>query len=170
MKKLIALLAVFLLVGCASIKNEYECIEGKTSVKQISQKEVLELFESGSAVVLFAFPGSEWAQEFMPLLNEEALKHDVEVLYYNIHDIRESETEEYKALYDEVFAFVETTEFDSLRYEEIYVPTIVKLENGTITDFHYGTVEGHVATSKGLPALTSTQKQELTVIIQRLLG
>ncbi len=170
MKKLVALLAVFLLVGCASIKNEYEGIQGKTAVKQVSSKEVLEVFENGTAIILFAIPESEWCQDFMPILNEEALKAEQEILYYNVRDIRGSETEEYKTMFDEISEFVKTTEFDSLRYDELFVPTLVKIENGIIVDFHYGTVKGHVENSVELPDLTLIQKQELTVIIQRFLG
>lgn len=169
MRKLVALLAVFLLVGCASIKNEYEGISGKTAVKQISEDEVMEVFQNGTGVVLFSFPESEWCQELMPLLNEEALKVETEVMYYNVRDIRESKTDEYTILYNEIVRFLETTEFDELRYEEIFVPTMVKLENGNIIDFHLGTVESHVETSNGLPNLTISQKSELKSVITRIL-
>ena len=118
---------------------------------------------------MFSFPESEWCQELMPLLNEEALELETEVLYYNVRDIRESKTDEYNILYNEIVRYLETTDFDELRYEEIFVPTIVKLENGTITDFHLGTVESHVETSNGLPSLSTSQKSELKEIIISLL-
>jgi len=170
MKRLFSLVLVFALMGCASIKNEYVGIEGKTNVKQISEESVLELFESGTGVLLFSFPESEWCQDIMPIINEIALSSEVEVSYFNVRDIRQSNTEEYQSMYLEIVEYLKTTEFDELLYSEIFVPTLIKIENGEIVDFHLGTTTNHVETSTGLPELNSAQEQELNSIINRILS
>lgn len=170
MKKLFSLLLVFTLFGCASIKNEYSGIEGDTSVKQISEQDVVELFETGTGVLLFSFPDSEWCQEMMPLLNDEALELEVEVFYFNVASIREDNTDNYQLMYEEILDYVKFTEYDPLLYDQIYVPTLVKIENGHIVDFHLGTTTDHVMTSDGLPALTAAQKFELRAVINRFLN
>lgn len=170
MKKILSLLLVFTLMGCASIKNEYDGIEGKTSVSQIDEETVLEMFESGTGVVLFSFPESEWCQDFMPLLNSRALDQGVEVYYFNVRDIRQSETAEYTKMYNEIYAYLLTTDFDVLVYDKIYVPTLLKFENGEIVDFHLGTTNDHVETSAGLPELNTAQVLEINAILERFIG
>lgn len=168
MKKLLSLLLVITLMGCASVKNEYEGIDGKANVKQISEDAVLEMFESGTGLLLFSFPESEWCQKLMPVLNQMAIVNEQEVSYFNVRDIRQSETDEYSLMYKEIIEYLESTEFDTLTYEKIYVPTILKFENGEIIDFHLGTVVSHVETSAGLPDLSNLEVLELKGDLNRL--
>ena len=168
MKKLYILL-VFLLVGCTSIKNEYENVEGKVNVKQIDEKEVVELFESGNGVLLFSFPECEWCQELMPVLNEKALELDIEVNYFNVRDIRASETDIYEDIYSEIAEYLVSIDYDMLVYDKLYVPTLVVVENGIIVDFHLGTTNDHLMKVDGLPKLNLSQVKELKEILDRMI-
>lgn len=169
MRKLLLVLLVLGLVGCASIKNEYDSVDGKVNVKQIDEDDVTELLKSGTGVLLFSFPECEWCQELMPQLNARALEVDTEVFYFNIRDIRASNTEFYKDLYDEIVTYLESVDYDLLKYDKLYAPTIVSIKNGTIVDFHLGTTNDHLMTEDGLPSLNSSQKRELNLVLDRLI-
>ncbi len=168
MKKFYILL-VFLLVGCTSIKNEYENVEGKVNVKQIDEKEVVELLESGNGVLLFSFPECDWCQELMPVLNERALELDIEVYYFNVRDIRASETDIYSDIYSEISEYLVSIDYDMMVYDKLYVPTIIVVENGNIVDFHLGTTNDHLMKVDGLPKLNLSQVKELNEILDRMI-
>ena len=169
MKKLYVLLVVFLLVGCTSIKNEYENVEGKVNVKQIDEKEVIELLDSGNGVLLFSFPECEWCQELMPVLNEKALELDIEVNYFNVRDNRASETDIYEDIYSEITEYLVSINYDLMVYDKLYVPTIIVVENGNIVDFHLGTTNDHLMKEDGLPELNLSQVKELMEIFDRMI-
>ena len=55
--------------------------------------------------------------------------------------------------------------------KKINSPTTMKIESGVLTKYHVGTVDSHLPNERGvLEPLTTTQKEELFIILKDLLS
>lgn len=169
MKRFLSLILVLVLVACTSIKDDYEMVTGDIAIKQISEKEVMDIFEDGTGVIIFSFPESPWCQEIMPVLNEQANVLGAEINYFNVEEIRTSETENYKVMYGEIISYLETINYDLLTYEKIWVPTVIAVKDGEVVDFNVGTTFDHDFVDDKLPPLTDLQKVELRDILNKII-
>jgi|GEM_PF-3861595 len=165
MKKYIILIVLFL-VGCSTLSDDYNIAELK--IRQISEKEVVEYFDDGTGIIIFAFPESEWCQQFMPLAND--LGDSTTLYYFNVESIRERNTESYQSIYKEIKDFLSSNGYDPLLYEKIWVPTIVAVKNGEVLGVHVGTTDDHVKVSGVLPSLTDSQETEVKMDIIRIIN
>ncbi|XMB86296.1 hypothetical protein RJG79_00425 [Mycoplasmatota bacterium WC44] len=169
MKKVLGIVLVLLLAGCHSIVNDYEGVTGDVSVKQISEKKVLDILEDGTGVIIFSFPECPWCQAIMPILNEKANELDTTIYYFNVKEIRNAETDNYKTMYDEIVSYLESIDFDLLAFEKIWVPTIIAVKDGDVVDFHIGTTDDHDKVDNVLPPLTETQTNEVKETLNRII-
>lgn len=169
MKKLLLLLAI-ILSGCQyQITDDYEGLTGEIMVEKLTEDEVVEMLEDGTGLVMFGFPTWPWCQSLMPVLNEKANEHNVEVGYFDIQELNTDKTDTYDLLFDEITEYLESIDYDMSTYDKFYVPTTVTFEDGVVTDFNLGTVEGHGMGSDGIADLTAVQGAMLNKILDRMI-
>lgn len=164
MKKTIVLFIIFFLVGCSSVQDAYPEITEPIMIKQIGEKQLDELFQDQTGYVVFGVPDSEWSSISMTMLNEAAQEVQKEVYYFNIADAREDESDLYHAVYNEIATYLNQSESNTMIYDQLYVPTVVSIQNGSIVDVHVGTVEGHYIVDGVIPPLSSVQETQLKEI------
>ncbi len=172
-KKLSILLVIIILLlsitSCKkeNIMNDYPNIDDKRHVyKEIEVNDVIKKIEKKeSFVLIMGFPECPWCQAIMPVLNEVAKENKVKTVYYlYIKDIRDNTSSEghndYLKLQDNYFN-------DAIdEKNRINAPTVVKVENGTMTKHHINTVDSHIINENMvLPPLTDEQLKELKIIL-----
>ncbi|MBR3357354.1 MAG: thioredoxin family protein [Solobacterium sp.] len=154
MKKWIAMgLSVLLLAGCAGTsssssassassaeppaapKNMHDEYPGVPEDNQFTYAEdtdaVIKMLEHGTGVVYLGFDECPFCQAYAPILNEVAEEAGVPVLYYDILEDREGNTDAYKAM---VKALDGHLDFDNDGNPRIYVPDVSFIVNGEIIE------------------------------------
>jgi len=109
----------------------------------IEIEEVLEIFENGTGIILFADPDSEKDQATVEILTEVFIKNNItKVYYYNPKRIRDNNTKEYQQLIKLLEKYQEQNNNDNDEVDEnetiekeelfLYLPDIYFVKNGTI--------------------------------------
>ena len=140
-------------------------------------EEIYDLLE-GTGVIYLGYPECPWCRNLVPTLIESAKKVNIDKIYYmNMHDERnklvlnddgEIETEQkgsegYNTLVEkikDVLPVYEGLNDDSIK--RIYVPFVIFVKDGEITDTHMGTLDSQ---ENPYEELTSEQKTELKNIL-----
>lgn len=169
MRKLLVLLLVLLLAGCANIQSSYPNVEEPIKVKQIDDNGLIAELASESSVIILGYPDSEWTQMMMPVFNEVAIDLETEFYYYNIESARDGETDTYNELYTKIIRFIRESELDELKYDQIYAPTIIVVKDGEIKNIHIGTTEGHYIVDGEIPELSETEKFDIRVKLKQII-
>lgn len=92
--------------------------------------EIIKVLEHGTGIVYLGFPGCQWCQAYVPLLNEFAKESDIDKIYYcNILEDRKNNTEEYQKI---VSILKDNLLYDQNGDHRIYVPDVTVVLNGTI--------------------------------------
>lgn len=129
--------------------------------------EAVEFFRTGqSGLLYFGFPDCPWCQEVIPLLHEAA-GEDVAVHYIRTRDENRSRlyTDEQK---EQIVPYLKDYMSENDEGElTLYVPLVVAVEHGQVTDGHQGTVEGHDAHER---TMTEEEKEQVTDELQRIVG
>ena len=157
MKKIITILCTLLLLCACTSKNEesevnikelYPEITGESVFKVASQDDVLAMLENGTGVVFFSWIDCPWCHGYIDLVNDAALQTELNnVLYYDIYDDRQNNTEfyqkvielvkDYVGLYPYVTNGEEKKAFDSEGKARIYVPMTIIVIKGEIINIDY---------------------------------
>jgi hypothetical protein len=162
MKKL--LLGVVLVLSACSIQvDEYDGFQGEVALVQLTQAEFDQAL-LGDAVIILADPSSEWSQQAVPVFNEAVKQITNQAYYYNASEERGNEE-----LLARIQAATFTDELSKLLYDELYLPIVIRVEEGFIRQVHLGTVSSHVISEGVIPSLTTEQKAELQSIYEALL-
>ena len=145
-------------------KEMYKILIEDETFKPISMQEAITLFqEEKSGFIYFGFSNCPWCYEALPLMLKAA-KDSEESIYYvqTRNDDRElMYTEEEKAL---ILEYVKDYEDqDEEGNTHLYVPLIVKVENGKCVDGHLGTLDAHDAHER---SMTEEEKMQLLAIYQ----
>ena len=121
--------------------------------------------------LVMGFPKCSWCQNLMGPLNDVAKEENIEVIYYlDIKEIRDNTFakghKDFEKLSNTVFKEVLIK-----KTKKINSPTTMKIESGVLTKYHVGTVDSHLPNERGvLEPLTTTQKEELFIILKDLLS
>lgn len=157
MKKLVALLLTFLLVlvGCKSVKvtkikddiktdnikfkEEYKNVDKDNLYTYTTYVNVIEMIEKGTGIIYFGYPEDDRCQIVVPILNDVSKEKGVkEIEYYNIKDIKDNNTKEYKNL----LKILDNYLIPDINYnKEITVPTILFIKDGNIIGIYNETSE-----------------------------
>lgn len=173
-------------------KKEYEELNGKydentntttmeiniledNNIKYATDKEIIELLESGTGVIYFGFPSCPWCRNIVSVLTTVAVDYDINIYYYNAYDIRDSKhlengnividkegTAEYNKILEllgDNASIYEGLEDDKIK--RLYFPTVVFVKNGKIVDTHVGTVDTQ---DNPFISLTTKEKEKLEKI------
>ena len=96
----------------------------------IEMEEVLEIFESGTGIVLFADPDSELDRVTIEIFTEVLKENNVETVYYfNIKRCRDNNTEEFQELMELIEKFWEEENVD---IEILSLPDVFSIKEGVI--------------------------------------
>ena len=110
--------------------REYIDVEQTNVFKYATVEEIIQIFQDGTGIVFFGFPSCPWCQKYVTVLNEVALERDIEkIYYYNIKEIRDNDTAEYKQLVEILKDYLEV---DDKGNKRIYVPDTYFIKKGQI--------------------------------------
>ena len=150
MKKLIIILFTLLfLCSCVSnkqeevtpepikekeyINGEYPEIEGECVIYKASKEDVLKMLKHGTGVVFFSWIDCPWCHRYVNNVNKACRDNGIEVLYYDIYDDRDKNTDFYKEVKELLNKpLEEENSFDSDGNTRIYVPNIYFVSNGEV--------------------------------------
>ncbi len=173
---LFILFSIFLFTSCKksnkTIVEDYPQLDENHIYVKIDVKELKNKINNQETFFLvMGFPKCSWCQSLMGPLNDVAKEENIEVIYYlDIKEIRDNTLakghRDFKELSDTVFKEVLIK-----KTKKINSPTTVKIENGVLTKYHVGTVDSHIPNERSvLEPLTTTQKEELFIILKDLLS
>ena len=151
MKKILALLILLLvLCSCAqkeetavdvdvadvptlneTIEKEYPEVEGTCVIYKANQEQILNMLKHGTGVVFFSWIDCPWCHRYVNNVNKICRDNGLDVLYYDIYEDRQNNTEFYLEVKELVKnALEEENSFDSDGNTRIYVPNIYVVSNG----------------------------------------
>lgn len=93
-------------------------------------RDVLEIMNTGTAVIFFAFPENDWSHTYASLLNEVAIYYGVdEIDYYNFYTDRGLNNSYYENIVKQLTAYLPIVDTGA---QNIYAPTVVFVKDGEI--------------------------------------
>lgn len=148
--------------------KEYTSVPVDNVYKYVKTSEVLELFKSEQAIVLFGFKDCKWCQSYAPILNEVAKENGVETIYYcDIKEDRTNKTEEYNKLVELLKDYLYE---DDNNEKRIYVPDVYFIKDGKIVGHNNDTslIEGMATEDYYSDKATEKLKTKLTELIKKV--
>ncbi len=110
--------------------REYPTVPEENKFHYATYEEVINVLTKGTGIVFLGFPSCKWCQAYVPVLNEVAVESGInKVYYYNIKEIRENNTDEYKNIVKIVSDYLSDDENGNKR---IYVPDAYFVKGGII--------------------------------------
>jgi hypothetical protein len=165
MKRVWLFLSVFLLAACQSSNDDYAGMTGRVMLYQVDEAQFQRVLQ-GDAIIVIANPDSEWSQQAIPILNRVALEANRRVEYFNGVAFRQSNSQQVQDLIRQIQASSFLADYDARRYDELYLPIVLRVKQGQITLAHVGTVPGHFMVDSEIPPLTSDQQATLQSLYQ----
>jgi len=178
MKKLTtSLLSLALLCGCGTksekititnpiemntepaIMTVYDWIgETIADFQEITFAESIRLFaEKGSGILYYGYDDCPWCERAVPVLNEAALETGITVYYVDIYGPFQPS----RSQFDELLGYIESALIeDEEGNKSFFVPLVIGVKNGEITDSHVSLVKGFELEDEE-SMLSDEQKQEL---------
>ena len=153
-----------------SFTQEYGITSDNIYVYKTSQ-EVLELLNTGSGIIFFAFPENEWSHVYADLLNEVGKSYGIdEIWYYNFYKDRNNDNYYYNNIVRILNAYVPVTDTGE---KDIYAPSFVIVREGEIIGYDDETsiVSGDVTVDDYWTMEKQQKKKvELGVLFQKYLS
>ncbi len=138
--------------------SDYEGFENIDGIfLEIDFSELTEKIENEETFFVYlGFSTCPWCIDLLPILNEVGISTNTFIYYVDVRpddeDLRVDTNEDYVFLQNIV------SEYLSEDDNKIYVPAVLKIENGIAVDYHIGTLTEHDATERDL---TETEQEEL---------
>ncbi len=131
----------------------------------ISMEDAVQMIEEKQTFVLYlGFSTCGWCIDVTPILNDVALEQGISVYYIDVkkegEDIRTKDNEAYVKLENYVRNYFTDDE------DKIYVPAVIGVDHGMISNYHVGTVEGHDAYER---ELTEVEIKDLEKLYENLI-
>lgn len=149
-------------------------LEEKNPIKYLSIEEVFDFFESGTGFIYIGRPACPWCRIAIPVMFDAAEQEELKTIYYyDIEQIRNSNTEDYKKLLevlDEYLSIDTVTQSEKDQdfdpdLKRVVVPDFYSVKKGKIVKHHQNTVSSHKS-YKDL--LTEEQIEELLSIYKKM--
>lgn len=197
MKKLYILLMIIVVLSttaCSKYDADYYNLPKDNNIVLYEDfNDLLMFVSSGTNYIYFGKPECLWCQEYIVYYNNFAVKHDLDLLYFNADTVKsyvETTTDDgtlvielsdgYQQVIDFLYSAKNPIENNFLSYntietsdgtlhfvEWLFVPRLVKVVDGIPVDV-VGTVDGHVIVDGSLPALTDGQVESLMTSLDGL--
>ena len=114
----------------AKFKSEYPRVAANNRFVYASDKEILDIFDSGSGVVFLGFPQCPWCQHLSEYVDQAARAEGIDKIYYlNIRAARASNNEVYQKLVKKLEPYLDKDDNGKPR---IFVPDVSIVKNGKI--------------------------------------
>lgn len=144
--------------------------KAKIKFTEISMQDALDIFANQeSAILYFGFENCPYCQEAAPLLKEAADQTGKEILYVKTRDDKNNELlyddQQRQQLIPYIGSWMEENE-EKGNVLWLYVPLVVRVENGVATNAHSSTLPEH---DPEVAELTTEQKEQLRNIYLELL-
>ena len=141
------------LCGCQNTQKEktvcdiYPEIINECVMKETESEDIKAMLEKGTGIVFFSWSDCPWCHHYINYVNEAARLNEMTVLYYDIYEDRENNTEFYKFVTDYIKDSVEIYSYstdgkikeayDSDGKVRIYVPMVIYVVQGQIIGMDY---------------------------------
>ena len=136
---------------------------------EVSMKEVLQKFKDNeSFYVYFGYEACPWCKEAKPILKKQIKKANMNVYYVKTRDKdgnRLYSEKQRKQLVKYISKYMKKNKDENNKLW-LYVPLLVKVDDGKTVDGHQGTIKGHNAKER---KMTNTEKKKLNKIYTELL-
>lgn len=110
--------------------REYKLVDKDNLFEYNTIDEILYYFESGTGVVFFCTPESEWCQKYAYYLNQSMKENNVEVIHYlNIKEYRELNTTKYQKILDYLENYIYK---DDVNNRKLFMPDVSFVNHGVI--------------------------------------
>ena len=110
--------------------REYKLVDKDNLFEYNTIDEILYYFESGTGVVIFCTPESEWCQKYAYYLNQSMKENNVEVIHYlNIKEYRELNTTKYQKILDYLENYIYK---DDVNNRKLFMPDVSFVNHGVI--------------------------------------
>lgn len=134
-------------------------------------KEVLELMNTGSGIVFFAFPDNEWSHAYADILNDVAKRYGIEeIWYYNFLNDRTNDNYYYNNIVRLLEAYLPVLDTGEI---DLYAPSMIMIKDGVVTmyDDETAIVSGDVTVADYWTQDVRQKKMvELGVMMESYLG
>ena len=121
------------ITDASKFADEYTELTDDNVFVYASVDEIIDTLENGNGVVYLGFPECQWCQRYVVYLNDVAKKNNVDkILYYNIREDRNDNSENYLKIVDLLKDYLQDDEDGNPR---IYVPAIIFMNDGKIVGF-----------------------------------
>lgn len=121
------------ITDASKFADEYTEISEDNVFVYASVDEIIDTLENGNGVVYLGFPECQWCQRYVVYLNDVAKENNVDkILYYNIREDRNDNSENYLKIVDLLKDYLQDDEDGNPR---IYVPAIIFMNDGKIVGF-----------------------------------
>ena len=113
--------------------EEYTLVDKNNRFRYANIDEVIDTLKDGTGVVYLGFPECKWCQQYTVYLDELAKNRNIpEIMYYNIREDRQNNTENYKTIVNLLKDYLKEDEEGNPR---VYVPAVIFMSNGRILGF-----------------------------------
>ena len=121
------------ITDASKFADEYTELTDDNVFVYASVDEIIDTLENGNGVVYLGFPECQWCQRYVVYLNDVAKKNNVDkILYYNIREDRNDNSENYLKIVDLLKDYLQDDEDGNPR---IFVPAIIFMNDGKIVGF-----------------------------------
>ena len=136
MRKLVLIVSL-LLAGCVAPSK----VE-KSMIYEGDAKAVEKMLAHGTGVVYLGFEECPWCVQYRPLLEEMAMKSDIEVMHYDVHADKKDDRDQY----DRIASRLNEMDDSILRYDNdgnavIYMPLTVFVKEGKLLGYENETCD-----------------------------
>lgn len=158
-------------MGSLADMSGYISIDDDRRFYKISTAELLSLFRRNeSGVVMISKEDCVYCQNAMHILNDAAKDSDSYIYYVDCNDPmpESTEKEERKQVFEDLCVFIDQAlKTDEKGEKSLYVPLLIKVKNGKMTDYHFSLVSSF-SVDKSLK-LNDTEEKELYEIYRRMI-
>jgi len=133
-------------------------IDEESPIKYSSYEEIFDILDNGSGVIYFGFPECPWCRALTPVLLSAADDVGIDTIYYlnNKQDrdlieldenkeivVKKEGSDNYYKLLEKLGDFASDYELEDVNANKkrLYFPTVLFVKDGTIVDFHEGTLD-----------------------------
>ena len=121
------------ITDASKFADEYTELTDDNVFVYASADEIIDTLENGNGIVYLGFPECQWCQRYVVYLNDVAKENNVDkILYYNIREDRNDNSENYLKIVDLLKDYLQDDEDGNPR---IYVPAIIFMNDGKIVGF-----------------------------------
>ena len=113
--------------------QEYQNVSKDNVFHYVNAGDVYSILRSGTAIIFMGFKENSWSGYYANILNETAKQSGIkEILYYDFNDDRKMKNATYQSIVLKLSEYLPTLDDGT---KNIYAPTLIIVDNGTVKLF-----------------------------------